>query len=148
MLYEICNEPNGVPWKTVKSYADRVIAAIRAIDREKVILVGTPTWSQDIHHARANPVSKPENVMYAFHFYAGTHMPLVKRVREEAKLIPIFATEWGTSQANGDGGPYLEAASNGARRKNSRNGVLACCSHLATSRAAWPVWAGEERGPL
>merc|ERR1712157_259458 len=47
---------------------------------------------------------------YAFHFYAGTHMGLMARVREEAKLIPIFATEWGTSQASGDGGPYLEDA--------------------------------------
>merc|ERR1712151_610880 len=92
-----CNEPNGVQWNEVKTYADGVISAIRAIDPSTVIIVGTPTWSQDIHEARQNPVSKPLNVMYAFHFYAGTHMQLMERVREEAKEIPIFATEWGTS---------------------------------------------------
>jgi len=110
VLFEICNEPNGVTWPTVKSYADSVISAIRAIDSETVILVGTPTWSQDIHLARQDPVSSPQNVMYAFHFYAGTHMSFMSRVRDEAALIPIFVTEWGTSQASGDGGPYLQDA--------------------------------------
>merc|ERR1712048_160882 len=110
VLFEICNEPNGVQWGTVKMYADSVITAIRSIDPSTVVIVGTPTWSQDIHEARKDPVSRPENIMYAFHFYAGTHMSLMERVREEARLIPIFATEWGTSQANGDGGPYLDDA--------------------------------------
>ena len=49
-------------------------------------------------------------VMYAFHFYAGTHSFLLPRVREYASRIPIFCTEWGTSQANGDGGPFLDQA--------------------------------------
>ena len=43
-------------------------------------LSGTPTWSQDIHLAFANPVNDPHNVMYSFHFYAGTHMSLMSRV--------------------------------------------------------------------
>merc|ERR1712048_931929 len=110
VLFEICNEPNGVQWSEVKTYADGVISAIRAIDNNTVVIVGTPTWSQDIHEARKNPVSLPNNIMYAFHFYAGTHMQLMQRVREEAKQIPIFATEWGTSYASGDGGPFLDNA--------------------------------------
>merc|ERR1711879_455613 len=46
VLFEICNEPNGVQWSTVKTYADGVISAIRAIDNSTVVIVGTPTWSQ------------------------------------------------------------------------------------------------------
>ena len=29
VLYEICNEPNGVDWPTVKTYADNIIGVIR-----------------------------------------------------------------------------------------------------------------------
>jgi len=110
VLYEICNEPNGVSWSSVKSYADSIIATIRKVDAETIILVGTPTWSQDIHLAAATPVAQPHNVMYAFHFYSGTHRALLSRVRTYALRIPIFVTEWGTSRASGDGGPFLETA--------------------------------------
>jgi len=110
VLYEIANEPNNVDWPTVKKHHDAVIQAIRSIDKQTIIIAGTTTWSQDIHLAAANPVSNPYNVMYGFHFYAGTHESLLQRVREYAPQIPIFSTEWGTSQASGDGGPYLDVA--------------------------------------
>jgi len=110
VLYEIANEPNNVDWPTVKAYHDSVIGAIRKIDAETIIVAGTTTWSQDIHLAAQNPVSAPYNVMYAFHFYAGTHRSLIQRVRDTATKIPVFSTEWGTSQASGDGGPYLDVA--------------------------------------
>ena len=110
VLYETANEPNGVSWETVKKYHDAVIPAIRAIDPETIIIAGTPTWSQDIHLAAANPVADPYNVMYAFHFYAGTHESLMSRVKENAPKIPIFATEWGTSEASGNNGPFLDVA--------------------------------------
>lgn len=50
MLYEICNEPNGnVTWNdNVKPYAETVIPVIRA-NTNAIILVGSPTWSQDLH---------------------------------------------------------------------------------------------------
>lgn len=110
VLYETANEPNGVSWETVKKYHDAVIPAIRAIDPETIIIAGTPTWSQDIHLAAANPVADPYNVMYAFHFYAGTHDFLLSRVEQYASEIPIFATEWGTSEASGNNGPFLDVA--------------------------------------
>ena len=110
VLYETANEPNGVSWDKVKAYHDAVIPAIRAIDPETVIIAGTPTWSQDIHLAAANPVADPYNVMYTFHFYAGSHTELLPRVKEYATKIPLFVTEWGTSSASGNGGPFLEDA--------------------------------------
>jgi len=110
VLYEIANEPNGVSWEIVKLYHDTVIPAIREIDPETIIVAGTATWSQDIHLAAELPVADPHNVMYAFHFYAGTHLGLLSRVQEMSTVIPIFVTEWGTSEASGNNGPFLENA--------------------------------------
>jgi aryl-phospho-beta-D-glucosidase BglC (GH1 family) len=135
VLFEICNEPNNVQWSRVKFYADRLIGAIRKIDSKTVILVGTPTWSQDIHEARKDPVARPENVMYAFHFYAGSHMSLLGRVRDEAKLIPIFATEWGTSDYTGDGGPYLADAKK----------FLDLFSDASGQKISWAQWSYADK---
>ena len=110
VLYEIANEPNGVSWGEVVSYHNRILALIRAEDAETVVLAGTPTWSQDIHEAAARPVDLPHNVMYVFHFYAGSHTHLQSRVQEVASQIPLFVSEWGTSEASGDGGPFLDNA--------------------------------------
>ncbi|KAJ1637428.1 glycoside hydrolase superfamily [Pavlovales sp. CCMP2436] len=115
VLYELANEPNAVDWPTVKEYHDRIIPAIRSIDPHTIILAGTPTWSQDIQFAAASPVSMPYNVMYTFHFYAGTHQGLLPRLRKYATKIPLFVTEWGTTTVdgqygNGDGGIYVQTA--------------------------------------
>ena len=57
VLYEICNEPNGgTSWDSIKSYAEEVIPVIRAQKPDAVILVGTPTWSQEIDKAAASPL--------------------------------------------------------------------------------------------
>lgn len=111
VIYEICNEPNGnVTWSgNVKPYAQRIIRAIRAQSPRAVILVGSPTWSQDIHLAAADPL-EGENLMYTLHFYAGTHGTwLQERIDSAlAKGLPVFVSEWGTSRADGGGGVFLE----------------------------------------
>ncbi len=57
VIYEICNEPNnGTSWKEIKSYAKSVISTIRKNDKKAVIVVGTPTWSQDVDQAAADPI--------------------------------------------------------------------------------------------
>ncbi len=110
VLYEICNEPNGnVSWSAdVKPYAQAVVKAIRAQDPAGVILIGSPTWSQDIHLAAADPV-EGTNLMYTLHFYAGTHgAELRNRIDEAmAKGLPVFVSEWGTSRASGGDGVFL-----------------------------------------
>lgn len=56
---------------TIKPYAQAVISAIRAIDPDNLIVVGTPTWSQDVDVAAADPIAGT-NIAYTLHFYAGT----------------------------------------------------------------------------
>ncbi len=109
VLYEICNEPNGgVSWGDISRYASQVIPVIRKNSPNAVIFCGTPTWSQDVDEAAKKPLPY-ENVMYSLHFYAGTHGQSLKDKAENAlkKGLPLFVTEWGTSDASGSGGNYL-----------------------------------------
>ncbi|RYF51900.1 MAG: glycoside hydrolase family 5 protein, partial [Cytophagaceae bacterium] len=57
VIYELCNEPNGVDWNTVKSYAEQLIPIIRQYDSQAIILVGTPTWSGTPGDVRSNPLT-------------------------------------------------------------------------------------------
>ena len=106
ILYEICNEPNGgTSWSgNIKPYANTIIPIIREYSPEAVIIVGTPTWSQDVDAAAADPLSF-DNVMYSLHFYAGTHKSWLrdKAYIALSKGLALFATEWGTTDASGNG---------------------------------------------
>jgi endoglucanase len=107
VLYEICNEPNGgVGWSEIKSYAEEVIPVIRANAKDAIIIVGTPTWSQDVDQAAANPITGQINIMYTLHFYAATHKDDLrnKMTAAIAKGLPIFVTEYGICDASGSGG--------------------------------------------
>lgn len=112
IIYEVFNEPVDQPWSQIKSYAEDVIRAIRAIDSDNVILVGCRTWSQEILEPANDPISGQTNIAYVTHFYAGTHKQSL-RDRVKAALdkgIHVFVTEWGTSQADGgsDGVVHLD----------------------------------------
>lgn len=106
VLYEICNEPNGgTTWSQIKEYAEPVIKKIRTYDKDAIIIVGTPTWSQDVDQAAASPIKGYKNIMYAFHFYADTHRDSYReKVEKAAKAgLPIFVTEYGICDASGSG---------------------------------------------
>jgi len=106
VLYEICNEPNGsaVTWEVVKTYANEVIPVIRTNDPDSVIIVGTPTWSQDIHLAQQSPLEFA-NVMYTLHFYAGTHKNDLRQRLENCVSagLPVFISEFAICDASGNG---------------------------------------------
>lgn len=110
VLYEIANEPSGVPWSSIKGYAEQVIPVIRAEDPEAVVLVGTRGWSSlglsengDHTEITADPVDA-DNIMYVFHFYAASHTSFHREgFRAAAQELPLFVTEFGTQEYTGDG---------------------------------------------
>ena len=107
VIYEIYNEPLNVSWSgTIKPYAEAVIAAIRAIDPDNLIVVGTPNWSQDVDIAANDPITGYANIAYTLHFYSGTHGQTLRNKAQTAldRNLPLFVTEWGSVNANGDGG--------------------------------------------
>ena len=106
VMYEIWNEPSGVTWPTIKTYHETVVAAIRAVDPDNIILLGTPNWDQQPNLAAADPVTTSTNLAYTFHFYAFSHKfasfgPNVTKAL--AAGIAIFVTEYGGCASTGNG---------------------------------------------
>lgn len=155
VLYEICNEPNSyATWDSVKRYAQEVVPVIRANDSDAVIIVGTPTWSQDIDQAAASPLEY-DNILYALHFYAATHTDWL---RERLKActsqgLPVFVSEFGTCDASGSGNNDFSQAAQWLRLLDSCQ-ISYCCWNLAnkaeSSSAISPAcgkvagWSEEE----
>ena len=103
VIFELYNEPTMVSWSTVKGYAEQVIPEIRKYS-DNLIIVGTPTWSQDVDAAANDPIND-SNVAYVLHFYAGTHGGDLRGKGDAAlsKNAAVFVSEWGTVNADGDG---------------------------------------------
>lgn len=107
VIYEVYNEPlDSASWSgVIKPYAQQVVNAIRAIDPDNLIIVGTRTWSQRVDEASRDPIAG-RNIAYTLHFYAGSHGQGVRDFAQTAlnNNAAIFVTEWGSVNANGDGG--------------------------------------------
>ena len=105
IIYEIFNEPEKDSWADVKAYSTELIATIRSIDSDNVILVGSPHWDQDIHLAADDPIQGYKNLMYTLHYYAGTHKQSLRDRGEYAlaKGLPLFISESAGMEATGDG---------------------------------------------
>ncbi len=151
IIYELVNEPNGnadngmpndaTGWKDVKSYAEPIIKMLRENKNENIVIVGSPNWSQRPDLAADNPIID-SNTMYSVHFYTGTHAVSSDstdrtNVMSNARYalengVAVFATEWGTSQASGDGGPYLTEADQWLEFLNAHN--ISWCNWSLTNK--------------
>jgi endoglucanase len=90
----------------VKPYAEEIIKVIRTYDPGNLIIVGTPNWSQDVDVAADLPIIDT-NIAYAFHFYSSDRWHK-QNFREKViiavqKGLPIFVTEYGISESQGNG---------------------------------------------
>ncbi len=140
VIYEICNEPNGCSWSEIKRYANRIIPVIRAADPQAVILVGTPTWSQDVDIASQDPLVGYTNIMYTCHFYAATHQDNIRQKVRVAhqKGLPIFVSEFGISSADG----------NGTLNPSSGNAWIELLNQYGISRVGWALSNKNETSAL
>ena len=128
VIYEIYNEPkyvsstmeslppNQKTWATwngqIRNYADTIIKTIRANDPDNLIVVGTGEYSQHVDDAANNPFNASvdddyKNIAYTLHFYADSHgKALIDKAQYALNAgIPLFVTEWGTTDALGRGDP-------------------------------------------
>ena len=99
VIYELYNEPLDISWSDIiKPYAVSVITAIRAIDPDNLIVMGTPEWSQRVDLAAADPITGFSNIAYTLHFYTIYHQQWL-RDRANTAIedgIALFVTEWGS----------------------------------------------------
>lgn len=110
VIYEIYNEPINTNWNTIKSYASPIVSSIRN-HTDNLIIIGTSNWSQ--HPEEGQDAVPGKNLAYTFHFYADTHSKDSFRGNIESALnngVPVFISEWGTTDASGDGDPNQSAS--------------------------------------
>ena len=151
VMYEVFNEPlyencNGttdtqsggqaISWSTIKNYAKSVIATIRNNDKNGIIFVGTPNYSAGTEAARADPITGYSNIAYSLHFYASQSGHASYRyllLKGKCNDFPIFITEWGTSEADG----------NGSFNKSMNDTWM---SWVETIGVGWANWSISDKG--
>ena len=112
VIYEIYNEPIRVDWRTIKSYASPIVESIRNYT-DNLIIVGTSNWSQHPEEGAGDNAVPGKNIAYTFHFYAASHSKESFSGNIESALnngAPVFISEWGTTDASGDGDPNQGAS--------------------------------------
>lgn len=103
IIYETFNEPVKQDWSTVlKPYHQAVITAIRDVDPDNLIVLGTGNYSQYVDQAATDPIRLP-NIMYTLHFYSCSHDASLRERGDYAldRGLAIFVTEWGATHADG-----------------------------------------------
>ena len=82
----------------LKPYSLNVISAIREIDPDNLIVVGTPEWSQRVDLAAQDPITEFTNIAYTLHFYTVYHQEWLRERASQAleQGIALFVTEWGS----------------------------------------------------
>ncbi|MCI4066240.1 malectin domain-containing carbohydrate-binding protein [Micromonospora sp. R77] len=128
VIYEIYNEPTS-DWGSIRDYANQVIPVIRANAPNSVVVVGTPNYDSAPQDAWTNPLTIG-NVMYSLHFYCGQNGDGQRGnvAGLIAKGMPVFVTEWGTSDYTGDGGPYPTEAQK-------------WLDFMTTNKISWANWS-------
>ena len=102
VIYEICNEPGNIKWSEIKDYASRALSTIQYNDPSAVVIVGTPQWSQSFDEVINSPIESDSlNILYAFHYSACSHEQMLSNLKKAAKSIPVFVSEWSTSDWEG-----------------------------------------------
>jgi endoglucanase len=107
VIWEPYNEPKGYAWSQIKPYHEAVVAAIRAVDPDNPIVLGTPNWSQRVDQAAADPVAGT-NLLYSLHWYSCTHGQMFRdyAVTAIAQGIALFVTEFGATFSDGGTGSH------------------------------------------
>ena len=159
VIFEICNEPTGTNWydgsgNDIYSYGTKITSIIRNCGSNAIILCGTNTWSQDVDDVAKKPLSD-SNVMYNLHFYASTHYDNIKdkMKRAIASGTPVFVSEFGLSEASGNGSLDASNATDWMNLMKANNISYACwslcnkgetASLLTTSCSKTSKWTGTD----
>ncbi len=139
VIFEVWNEPVGTDMGTVANHANSVIKAIRDENSHNLILVGSPGWSSQPDACSTSEIKDPDNnFACSLHFYAATHkMGGYDKAAETAMAngIPVFASEWGTVSADGNGSLDFP---------ESRKWV----DWMASNKISWTNWSASAKNEM
>jgi len=140
LIYEICNEPSVVEWKDVKAYADKILPIIEANDPGAIVIVGTPYWCQRIVEVSKDPISADAynlGIMYAFHYYACSHLNLLGDLRSAINIIPVYVSEWSSGTFDLD--PKMSC-------KENSDKLLDALNMTDNQVVSWNYWSWGNTG--
>ncbi len=105
VIWEPWNEPAGNPrytWAQIKAYHQAVVDAVRSVDPDNLMVLGTPSWSQNVDQAAADPVVGT-NLLYTLHWYSCTHGPSIRSKGDTAIAggVALFVSEFGATFSDG-----------------------------------------------
>ncbi|SHL28845.1 cellulase family glycosylhydrolase [Fibrobacter sp. UWEL] len=132
VIFEVWNEPNGASMSTVASHANAIIPVIRKYS-DNLVLVGSPGWSSAPDECATSGIND-DNYACTLHFYAATHCVGGgydgKAETAMSKGVPVFASEWGTVSADGNGGANQSASQ-------------AWINWMNTNKVSWANWSAS-----
>ncbi|WP_026522039.1 cellulase family glycosylhydrolase [Butyrivibrio sp. VCB2001] len=110
VLYEIANEPFHNSWDTLYAYGEKVIPVIKANSPDAIIGIPAPYQITSGDDNMTAVISKPlpyDNVVYTHHMYVASSFSSTALREIEEFLnngLPVFISEWGTTESNGQDG--------------------------------------------
>uniref|UniRef100_A0A914L066 Glycoside hydrolase family 5 domain-containing protein n=1 Tax=Meloidogyne incognita TaxID=6306 RepID=A0A914L066_MELIC len=104
LLLELWNEPI-CPWNKLKEYYNAVLARVRKLDPNVVVILGTPWQSTGPSDDVINSPVSGKNLLYALHFYvvqSNQHIENQKKMilKAKSKGIGTFVSEYGDADVN------------------------------------------------
>ena len=126
IIYEICNEPNGVGWTDIMEYGYAMFPVIRQYSPDAVILMGVPDYSASLSYASATPFPE-KNFAYTFHYYAGEHRGYAELENAVNEGLPVFVSEWGCGKDSTGEFAYLQS--------------LEFYAYLNSNDISWCAWS-------
>ena len=107
IIYEICNEPlRDIGWEQIKEYSEEIIPGIRNIDNDAIILTALQIVTpEDV----IGNMIHTENIMYTYHMHTGSNTTYSDYSKIQSLIdnnIPLFISEWGTTNNDGVTGFY------------------------------------------
>lgn len=91
VIFDLFNEPHDISLTQWLGWASRITERIRAIDPDRVVMVGGLDWAYDLRDI----VIPFANVIYSTHVYANKRPGWSAAFGEIALTRPVFAGEWG-----------------------------------------------------
>ena len=114
IIWEVYNEPIGAGASQVNAHAKTIIDALKAAGNTNLTLIGSPSYSTQ-PSGQTSAWGANDNVAFTFHFYAASHSFPNAGGGSSAQTtmssgFPVFASEWGAVNYDGDGSPNVSAS--------------------------------------
>jgi hypothetical protein len=109
---------------------------IRQYSPDAVIILGTPDYSSKLKAPMEEPFPQ-DNILYAYHFYAGEHGNYSALKEAVKKNLPVMVSEWGIGK-NSSGEPALQEGREFVRYLNE-NEISWCAWSLCNKDEVYSV---------